>query len=133
GALGPPSGASASGTIPFTSFQQVSAPSTCTTGGTTTGTATVTGNNTYTPSTGFTPTVAGNYWLYASYNGDGNNQAATSACPPGGSQEIVVANAEPTRSASAPSNGAARTAIAGSDVSGALGDTSGADARRRIT
>src|SRR5262249_46138915 len=103
------SGANATGTVTFTYFQQASAPSSCSSGGTTIGTATVTGNNTYNPATGFTPTVAGNYWLYASYNGDANNQAAASTCPPGVAQKIVVAKAAPTLSAAAPSSGTAGT------------------------
>src|SRR5262249_20612784 len=85
------SGASAAGTVSLVYFQQISAPTTCTSGGTAIGSAPVSGNGTYHPSTGFTPHVAGNYWLYASYPGDGNNNSAASPCPPGGAQEIVVA------------------------------------------
>ena len=33
------------------------------------------GNATYHPSAGYTPTAAGNYWWYASYGGDTNNNA----------------------------------------------------------
>ena len=72
----------ASGTITFTVFgPQTTAPTTCTTGGTTVGTGTtVAGNATYNPSAGYTPTGAGNYWWYASYGGDANNNTATSTC-----------------------------------------------------
>ena len=56
-------GLNASGTITFKVFAQATAPTTCTTGGTTVGTATVNnGNTTYTSSAGYTPTGAGNYW-----------------------------------------------------------------------
>src|SRR5262249_58409744 len=97
-------GSGAPGTITYTYFQQASAPSTCTSGGTTIGTATVSGNNTYTPSAGFTPTVAGNYWLYASYNGDTNNNAATSTCPPGTSQKIRSEERRVGKEATAPAS-----------------------------
>ena len=42
------------------------------------------GNATYTSSAGYTPTAAGNYWWYASYSGDANNNAATSSLWHGG-------------------------------------------------
>ena len=64
-------------------------------GGTTVGTATVSGNATYHPSAGYTPTAAGNYWWYASYGGDSNNNPAASTCGSGMS-ETVVAKATPT-------------------------------------
>ena len=71
-----------SGTITFTVFgPQATAPTTCTTGGTAVGAGTtVTGNATYHPTAGFTPGAAGNYWWYASYGGDANNNTATSTC-----------------------------------------------------
>jgi hypothetical protein len=84
------SGSNAGGTITFVYFQQASAPVTCSSGGTAIGTATVAGNNTYTASSGFTPTVAGSYWLYASYGGDGNNNAAGSTCGAGMAQIVVT-------------------------------------------
>ena len=69
------------GTITFTVFgPQATAPTTCTTGGTTVGTATVDRQRHLHPSAGYTPTGAGNYWWYASYGGDANNSAATSTC-----------------------------------------------------
>ena len=86
-----------SGTITFTVFgPQATAPTTCTTGGTTVGTGTtVAGNATYNPSAGYTPSAAGDYWWYASYGGDANNNTATSTC---GStmSETVVGQAAPT-------------------------------------
>ena len=76
------SGPNATGTITFKVFgPQATAPTTCTTGGTVVGAGTtVTGNATYNPTAGFTPTTVGNYWWYASYGGDANNNTATSTC-----------------------------------------------------
>jgi hypothetical protein len=86
------SGSNAGGTITYTVFgPQASAPTTCTSGGTTVGAATVSGNNTYHPGVGFTPSAAGNYWWYASYGGDTNNNAAASTCGGGMSETVVAA------------------------------------------
>jgi hypothetical protein len=69
---------------------QATAPSTCSSGGTTVGTAvTVTGNGTYHPNATFTPTTGGNYWWYASYSGDASNQGSSSACG-SAMQETIV-------------------------------------------
>ena len=110
-----------SGTITFTVFgPQATAPTTCTTGGTTVGTGTtVAGNATYHPSAGYTPTGAGNYWWYASYGGDANNNTATSTC---GStmSETTVAKFAPTVTASGPGTGTAGTAIAASSINSVL-------------
>ena len=99
-------GPDATGTITFTVFgPQATAPTTCTTGGTTVGTGTtVAGNATYNPSAGYTPGAAGDYWWYASYGGDANNNTATSTC---GStmSETVVAKAAPTLTATGPATG----------------------------
>ena len=87
------SGSNASGTITFKVFgPQATAPTTCT-AGTQVGTATVNnGNATYTPTpgAGFTPTSAGDYWWYTSYNGDTNNNSATSTCGTGMSKMVVA-------------------------------------------
>ena len=97
----------ATGTITFKVFgPQASAPSTCTSGGTTVGTATAAGNGTYHPNAGFTPSQAGNYWWYASYPSDANNNAATSTCG-SGMAETVIGKASPTLSATAPPTGGA--------------------------
>jgi hypothetical protein len=89
--LGSSSGANATGTVTFTVFgPQTTAPSNCSSGGTPVGTATVGGNNSYQPSTGYTPTTTGVYWWYASYNGDGNNQAASSTCGAGMTRTLVA-------------------------------------------
>jgi sugar lactone lactonase YvrE len=89
GTLAGSSGPDASGTVTFVYFQQPTAPASCS-GGTLIGTAPVSGDNAYSPTTGFTPGAAGNYWVYASYDGDTNNNPAASLCPPGSDQEIIV-------------------------------------------
>src|SRR5262249_48986986 len=120
------SGSNATGTITFTVFgPQAGAPSNCSSGGTIVDTATVTGNGAYHPRTGSTPTVAGTYWLYASYSGDGNNQASASACPPGAPQKTVVASAPPTLTATGPAAATAGIAIAASAFSATLASSSG--------
>ena len=114
------SGSNASGTITFKVFAQATAPTTCTTGGTTVGTATVNnGNATYTSSAGYTPTGAGNYWWYASYGGDTNNNAATSTCG-GTMSETTVAKFSPTVTVGAPGSGTAGTAIAAGNINSVL-------------
>ena len=85
------SGASPSGTVTFEVFgPQSSAPTDCTSGGTTVGTATVSGDGTYNPSSGFTPSDAGDYWWYASYNGDSDNTPAASTCGPSMAETVVA-------------------------------------------
>ena len=119
-------GSAATGTITFKVFgPQSSAPTTCTSGGTTVGTATVSGNATYNPSAGFTPSSAGTYWWYASYGGDTNNTASASPCGSGMSSTLVKNTTALT--ASAPATGNVGTAIAASSIGAALsGATSGA-------
>jgi hypothetical protein len=74
----------AGGTVTFTVFgPQATAPTTCTSGGTVVSTGTVSGNGTYNPSSGESVPVVGDYWLYASYSGDANNQASNSGCGTG--------------------------------------------------
>ena len=127
------SGANATGTITITVFgPQASAPTTCTSGGTTVGTATVAGNATYHPSAGYTPTGAGDYWWYASYGGDANNTTATSTC---GStmSETTVGQAAPTLTATGPGTGTIGTAIAASSINSVLAASSGANATGTIT
>ena len=121
--------ASAGGTITFTVFgPQASAPSTCTSGGTTVGSAiTVSGNGTYHPSSTYTPSAAGTYWWYASYGGDTFNNTSSSTC---GSlmASTVVTNAT-TTTTTAPGSGTAGSAITaasiGSTLSGATAAASG--------
>ena len=122
-----------SGTITFTVFgPQATAPTTCTTGGTTVGTATVTGNATYNPTAGFTPTRAGDYWWYASYGGDANNNTATSTCG-SGMTDTVVGKATPTLTATGPTTGTAGTAITAPNISSVLAASSGTTATGTIT
>ena len=99
------SGSSPTGTITFVVFgPQSSPPGSCSTGGTTVGTAGVSGNGSYNPSGGFTPSSAGDYWWYASYDGDANNNGAASNCGPS-MAETVVSPAAPSASISSPSSG----------------------------
>ena len=123
-----------SGTITITVFgPQATAPTTCTSGGTTVGTATVAGNATYNPSAGYTPGAAGNYWWYASYGGDTNNNTATSTCG-SGMTDTVVAKAAPTMTAAGPGTGTAGTAIGTTNISSVLaGGTTGPAATGTIT
>jgi hypothetical protein len=74
---------------------QSAAPSSCSPGGTTVGTATASGNATYNPSAHFTPSGAGDYWWYASYGGDTNNDPAASTCGAGMAETVVSASASP--------------------------------------
>lgn len=128
-------GNSPTGSISFTVFgPQASAPTTCTSGGTTFGSpVTVSGNTAYHPSAGFTPTQAGNYWLYASYGGDGSNNPAPSACPPGSAQKIIVGQALPQLTVSAPGNLAAGGTITNTQVSATLSTSSGTNDTNTIT
>jgi prepilin-type N-terminal cleavage/methylation domain-containing protein len=87
-------GSSPTGTLTFTVFgPQASAPTDCTTGGTTVGTAAVSGAGTYHPSAAYTPSSAGTYWWYASYGGDTSNNTATSTC--GSSMATTVVGSAP--------------------------------------
>ena len=98
------SGVAPTGTITFVEFgPQASPPSSPCSGGMQIGTTrTVSGNGGYNPTAGFTPTAAGSYWLYATYTGDSSNDPATSSCPPGAAQEIVVSAATPSQVAITP-------------------------------
>jgi Bacterial Ig-like domain (group 3) len=80
------------GTITFTVFGPDNA--TCSGTGTTVSTETVNGNGNYT-SDPFTPGAPGTYRWIASYSGDGNNEAATTACNDPG-ETVVVSKAAPT-------------------------------------
>ena len=73
-------------TSPITWFywNQPSAPTDCTTGGTAVGTASTAGDGTYTSSLSYTPTTAGNHiWWYAELPADSNNIAVSSTCGAG--------------------------------------------------
>jgi hypothetical protein len=68
------------------------------------GTASVAGNATYNPSAAFTPSAAGDYWWYASYGGDANNNPASSSCG-AGMAETVISPAAPSAQISSPASG----------------------------
>jgi hypothetical protein len=127
------SGTNATGTVSFTVFgPQTTAPTTCTTGGTSLGTDSTGSSGVYNPSSNFTPSAVGNYWLYASYAGDTNNSAAHSACPP--TAKIVVSGkASDTLSLNVPDNGVHGTAIAASSIISTLASVSGTNASGTIT
>ena len=90
------SGFSPTGTITFRVFgPQPSAPTSCSSGGTTLGSSSVSGNGTYHPSTQFVPANPGTYWWYAGYSGDSNNDAAGSACGASMPETVVAGPAPP--------------------------------------
>ncbi len=115
----------AGGTITFTVFgPQPTAPTTCTSGGTTVGTAAITGAGIYTSSASFTPTTAGSYWWYANYAGDANNNSAVSSCGTG-MPSTAVSAASTSLTANAPAAGTAGNQIAASSISGSLAGGAG--------
>ncbi|OAI39509.1 hypothetical protein AYO39_02725 [Actinobacteria bacterium SCGC AG-212-D09] len=74
----------ATGAVSFRVFgPQATAPTSCTTGGVSLGATNIAGNGTYHPPSGFKPTIAGKYWWYASYGGDGRNANSASTCGSG--------------------------------------------------
>src|SRR4029077_746152 len=110
----------ASGTVTLTVFgPQSTAPTSCTTGGTTVGTATVTAPGTYNPSAAYTPEQIGTYWWYASYAGGANNNAAASTSGTG-MASTTVAKASPSTTLGVPANDVANTPIAGSSITATL-------------
>ncbi len=116
-------GSSPTGTISFRVFgPQASPPSSCTSGGSPVGSAvSVTGNGTYNPSTAFTPGSVGDYWWYASYGGDMNNDPLSSACGAAMAETVVTtAKAGPSLSVRAPAAGSVGSPIAAASVSGVL-------------
>jgi hypothetical protein len=77
----PSAGASPTGTITFRVFgPQASAPSSRASGGTIVGSASVSSNGAYHPAAAFTPTSAGDYWWYASYDGDASDNPGATQC-----------------------------------------------------
>ena len=89
------SGANATAPITFRVFgPQSTAPTTCTSGGTTAGSATPAGDGTYQSGASFTPSGAGTYWWYVSSPSDTNNNATASACDsPSMTKTVVTAAA----------------------------------------
>jgi sugar lactone lactonase YvrE len=87
-------GVSPSGTLTFEVFgPQPSPPTNCSAGATTVGSASMSGDGSYSPAVEFTPPQAGDYWWYASYSGDSNNNPAASTC--GVAMPETVASAPP--------------------------------------
>lgn len=84
--------ASANGTVSFEVFGPSNTPpNSCKTGWQAAGTATVSGNGTY-PGGSFTTSTLGDYWWYATFPGDADDNAANSVCG-GGMPETVVKTA----------------------------------------
>lgn len=81
-------GSSPTGTITFTLFGPNDA--TCASASAFTSTVTVNGNGSY-PSSSFTTASAGTYNWIATYSGDANNDAATSACVDPNESVVVTA------------------------------------------
>jgi type II secretory pathway pseudopilin PulG len=107
-------GSSPSGTINFFVVgPQSSAPSTCVGGAwQLIGAATVADNGSY-QSGGFTVTSVGTYWWYASYSGDGGNNAVNSGCTSTMAHTVVhAAPITPPMTLTAPSTGNAGSALA---------------------
>ncbi|MDQ6615519.1 MAG: hypothetical protein M3083_12440 [Actinomycetota bacterium] len=99
-------GLAPTGTITFNVFgPQVPGPPNCAGAPAFTSTATVAGNGTYS-SAMFTATLAGTYQFVASYSGDANNNAVTSACG-APNESVVVSQAHPTLVTTASSTTAA--------------------------
>ncbi len=123
------------GAISFTVFgPQATAPSPCTSGGTSLGTVLPSGDGTWNPSASYTPSTAGTYWWYASFAGDTYDNAATSKCGAGiGMASTVVAKASPTLVTAGPATGFVGTAIPASAISVAMASSSGAGANGVIT
>jgi type II secretory pathway pseudopilin PulG len=69
----------ATGTIHIKYVAAASAPSSCP-AGTELGTASATGDGSYSQANGFTGSSGGVYWWWATYDGDSNDNAATSVC-----------------------------------------------------
>jgi hypothetical protein len=81
------------GTVTLKVFgPQPTAPTDCSPGGTMVGSpVAVSGNDSYSPSSGYRPAAVGEYWWYASYSGDDNNNPQTSLCGAGMPSTEVVA------------------------------------------
>lgn len=104
-------GSSPTGTITIKAFTGSSAPTSCTSGGTTVGAVTVNGNGLYQysgpafPSGGLS---SGTYWWYASYDGDVNNTAEATLCDSASMSHTTVTGtpqASTTSIAATPSSG----------------------------
>ncbi len=121
---------SSSETSPITFFywKQPTAPTDCTTGGTTVGTANPAGDGTYPSSLSYTPTTAGDHiWWYATMSADSNNVAVASACGAGmPTTTVTLAPVTPTLTVTAPGSASTGVAIAPTAIAGLLSGSSGA-------
>jgi hypothetical protein len=89
------------GAIAFTVFgPSPTPPSACVTGGEHLGSTYVQGVGTYKPQGSYAPPVAGDYWWYAQYGGDDNDEPAASAC--GSTMAETIANPQTTRKPAPP-------------------------------
>lgn len=117
------SSANSTGTITFTVFgPMTNAPSDCTSAGTGAGTAQVTGDDVYVPTNGFTPLTPtlGDYWWYASYSGDPDNNPANSGCNGGMAETVVNDLVTPILTFQPPLTGTAGTLIGAGSVGATL-------------
>ena len=113
------SGTSPTGTITFTVFGPQSVPpASCGAGGTVVGSATAAANGQYHPSTAFTPVSPGDYWWYASYDGDAANDPAASSC--GQTMAKIVVTASPSVVVSAPATTTPGSTVAVSALAAVL-------------
>ena len=121
---------SSSETSPITFFywKQPTAPTDCTTGGTTVGTANPAGDGTYPSSLSYTPTTTGDHlWWYATMSADSNNVAVASVCGSGmPTTTVTAAPVNPTLTVTAPGSASTGVAIAPTAIAGLLSGSSGA-------
>ena len=131
------SGANATGTITFTVFgPQATAPTTCTTGGTTVGTGhRLAATPPTTSSAGYTPTARRQLLVVRLLRRRHQQQRGDLDLWLGGDVRFrtVVAKASPTLTATGPATGTAGTAIAATSISSALAASSGSNATGTIT
>ncbi len=127
--------ANESSPITFFYWQQPTAPTDCTTGGTTVGTASTAGDGTYPSSLSYTPTTAGaKIWWYATLPADSNNISAVSACGPSMPVTSVTNGpSSPTLTMVAPSTASQGIAISPASIGATLAGSSGATTGSTIT
>lgn len=116
-------GAAPSGNVTFTVFgPQSSAPTVCGGAGTPVASVAVTGDGTYGPSSGFTPSSAGDYWWYASYDGDATDNSVGSPCGSGMVKTVVTA---PPSGGGGGDSGGSGSGSGGGSASGSGGGAGG--------
>lgn len=114
--------------ITFFVWKQPTAPTDCTSGGTSVGTAATAGDGAYASSLSYTPTTAGDHlWWYASLPADSNNAAVVSACGPGMPTTTVTNGpASPTLTMSVPATASKSVLIPPASIGALLASSSGA-------